>query len=557
MSLFEQLKSLALSAQECGPRLERIRADLDPRDAAWIQEVAQVLPQLVAALEEKNLTLRKLQRRFFGKTSEKTKDVCPESEGGASTSQSEVEQTLAEEGPDNKLPEDNPPEPKDAKKKNKAPGHGRRGVDAYTGANWVRVPHPDLQPGCRCPGCQKGQLYDTHRPQKALHLKAAPPISATVHEKQTLRCNGCGKTYAAPTPPQASTQTYDPSVGVMGGILRFGSGMPFYRLEALQESFGVPLPASIQWEQADQAANIFEPVWDHLVHTAAQAPNLSNDDTTMRVEELRRQIKDEAPPKRTGIFTTAIVAEGNDHPIVLFFTGRKHAGENLQCVLEHRNSDLPPPIQMCDALAHNLPKQLLTIVSNCLAHARREFVDLAPKFPDSCRRVLESLGQVYGFDAKAKEMFLGPHERLVFHQLHSQPVMVQLKQWLDEQIDNKIVEPNSTLGNAIKYMRKHWEKLTRFLTVAGARLDNNLTEQILKRAIIHRKNSLGYKTQRGAKVGDLFMSLIHTCKLNRINPFDYLMALVNNPQKVKAQPANWMPWNFRQALDPDPLPNTS
>ncbi|MFO8002854.1 transposase, partial [Thioalkalivibrio sp.] len=80
-------------------------------------------------------------------------------------------------------------------------------------------------------------------------------------------------------------------------------------------------------------------------------------------------------------------------------------------------------------------------------------------------------------------------------------------------MEKKLVEPNSGLGKAIKYMLKHWKKLTRFLEVPGTPLDNNIAERALKYAILHRKNALFYKTQNGAKVGDLFMSLIHTCQL--------------------------------------------
>ena len=103
--------------------------------------------------------------------------------------------------------------------------------------------------------------------------------------------------------------------------------------------------------------------------------------------------------------------------------------------------------------------------------------------------------------------------------------MQKLHQWMKAQLDDKKVEPNSGLGQALRYMLKHWEKLTRFLKVQGAPLDNNIGERALKRAILHRKNSMSYKTLRGARVGDIFMSLIHTCQLNRVNPFDYLMAI--------------------------------
>jgi len=126
--------------------------------------------------------------------------------------------------------------------------------------------------------------------------------------------------------------------------------------------------------------------------------------------------------------------------------------------------------------------------------------------------------------------------------------MKQLHTWLNGQFDNRKVEPNSGLGKAISYMLKHWESLTLFLRVEGAPLDNNICEQVLKRAILHRKNSLFYKTSHGAYIGDLFMSLIHTCKLSKINPFDYLVALQKYSKKVFQNPQNWLPWNYKAAV---------
>ena len=110
------------------------------------------------------------------------------------------------------------------------------------------------------------------------------------------------------------------------------------------------------------------------------------------------------------------------------------------------------------------------------------------------------------------------------------------------------MEPNSSLGKAINYMLKHWLPLTRFLEVPGAPLDNNICERALKTAILHRKNSLSYKTERGARVGDVFMSLIHTCQLGQVNPLDYLTALVKNAQEVLLQPAKWLPWNYPRPI---------
>ncbi len=169
-------------------------------------------------------------------------------------------------------------------------------------------------------------------------------------------------------------------------------------------------------------------------------------------------------------------------------------------------------------------------------------------FPQQCLHVLEILKDVYKNDAEAKNQRLSPEQRLRFHQAQSGPKMDQLKAWLTEQIEQHKVEPNSGLGEAITYMLKHWNELTLFLRQPGAPLDNNVCEQALKKAILHRKNAYFYKTQNGARVGDLFMSLIHTCELNKTNPFEYLTELHKHANQLSSDPDSWMPWNYQDML---------
>ena len=271
---------------------------------------------------------------------------------------------------------------------------------------------------------------------------------------------------------------------------------------------------------------------------------MHNDDTSMRILRLTR----EAGDKRTGTFTSGIVSMVGTWTIALFFTGWKHAGENIAEVLKQRARELPAPIQMCDALSRNTPKGVETLVANCLAHGRRQIVDVVDNFPEECRYVLETLGGVYHHDAQAREQELSREDRLRFHQEHSGPLMKGLHKWMEAQLAEHKTEPNSGLGKAISYLLNHWPKLTLFLRQPGAPIDNNIVERALKKAILNRKNALFYKTLNGARVGDLFMSLIHTCELNGANPFDYLTELQRHTEELKRSPSEWMPWNYRETL---------
>ena len=403
-----------------------------------------------------------------------------------------------------------------------------------------------------------------------VRLRGQAPVEAKVYELQKLRCHLCGKLFTAEGPEGIGQQKYDATSASMISLLRYGNGRAFNRLAQLQNGMGIPLPASPQWDVVNHAAKQIEAAYEQLIRQAAQGQILHNDDTGMKVLELmgrdgetRRSMEaspvdneakssDNAPSaQRRGVFTSGIVSSTEGRHIALFFTGHQHAGENLEHVLAHRAAALGPPIQMCDALSRNLPKQLQVIVAHCLAHGRRRFVDLADIFPQPCLHVLEQLKKVYQVDAQARQQHLDADQRLALHQAESGPVMAKLHQWLGAQIEDKQVEPNSSLGEAIRYMLKHWEKLTLFLREPGAPLDNNICERALKMSIRHRRNSLFYKTRRGAYVGDLFMSLIHTCQLCGADPFDYLTQLQRHAEQVSRDPAAWMPWNYQSRASPD------
>jgi transposase len=407
-----------------------------------------------------------------------------------------------------------------------------------------------------CPECGKGTLY-AKRPAVVVRITGQAPLSAKKYELERLRCGLCGKVFTAELPKEAGRQKYDAKAGAMIGLLKYGCGLPFNRMGGLQGNLEIPLPASTQWDVVSSFAPAIHPEFDELIRQAAQGDVVYHDDTTVKILALmgeRRQTFGD-DPDRKGLFTSGVVATRDGHRIALFFSSPKHAGENLVELLKRRSAQLDPPIQMCDALSRNMPKELKTIIANCLAHARRQFVDVHDRFPEECRMVLEALKVVYHNDAIARDKEMSPEERLAFHQAQSQPAMTELHAWLKRQFEEKLVEPNSALGGAIRYLLKHWDKLTLFLRKAGAPLDNNLCERALKKAILHRKNSLFYRTQNGARVGDLYMSLIHTCELNQVNPFDYLTELMRHPEDVAAHPECFLPWNYRQTLAE--LPSTA
>lgn len=531
--------------------LSRAESALTEEDYETIKTVVESYAYIAELVGDKNTTIRRLRKLLFGASTEKTDAVLGD-EADESTESSSDDDSESSEQAD--PAEDSEPSPR---------GHGRNGADDYPGAEEIHVPHESLQPGDPCPDCRQGTVYEQPKPGVLIRLVGQAPIGAKVYRLQKLRCHLCGKVFTARPPEGVGSEKYDVTVASMIGLLKYGSGQPFNRLEGLQGSMGVPLPASTQWEIVHAGFQLIRPAYTELIRQAAQGEVLYNDDTTVRILEFmgkrgQRAALAEAcgedaaqkkQPARRGLFTTGIVSTHDGRRIALFFSSRKHAGENLTKVLTQRAEALDPPIQMCDALSRNLPAELKTIVANCLAHGRRQFVDVTDRFPDQCRHVLEALKAVYRNDAIARKRSLSPQARLEFHQAESRAVMEELRAWLARQFEDHLVEPNSALGGAITYMLRHWEKLTLFLRKAGAPLDNNICERALKKAILHRKNALFYKTENGALVGDTFMSLIYTCQLCGANPLDYLTQLQQHATALAACPTGWMPWNYRETLN--------
>jgi hypothetical protein len=532
-----------LDLEDLQSKLDRIEAVMGAETVEPFRQLLQWCGVLLGLLRDKAISIERLKRMLFGAATERTSKVLPAAASGTPSSA------------DGTVCATDTTESGHAAPRRRRPGHGRIAARAYAGCVQRMVTHESLSPGDACPHCGKGTLYRQPRWSPEVRLKGQLPVAGTVYHRERLRCHLCGELQTAQLPEEAGSEKYDPTVASIVATLRYGEGLPWNRLERLQRGGAVPLPASMQWDLVRDALDRgIQAAYDHLHGLAAQGELMHNDDTTMCVLALEKKLKSQMPllehdPERRGVFTTSILSRGDGRPtIALFFTGPYHSGENLRDLLGKRQGELPPPIQMCDALSRNMPRDLGVIVGNCLSHGRRNFVDVVAAFPSEVEYVLKRLKMVYKIDAEARRQGLSPQERLRLHQEQSRPVMDELERWLKQQFDEKKVEPNSSLGGAISYMLRHWEKLTLFLRVAGAPLDNNLCERALKMAIRHRKNSLFYKTTRGAAVGDVYMSLIHTCYLSAADPFDYLTQLQRHQNRVRAAPGDWMPWNYRQRL---------
>jgi transposase len=423
----------------------------------------------------------------------------------------------------------------------------------YEGAERVECRHEALAVGQRCPVCGQGRLYGVP-PGIEIRIDGNALLSAIRYELEKLRCSACGQVFTAPLPAEAGTEKYRPRARAVLAVSRYYLGLPFFRVEAYQAMLGVPVPDATQWDQIEQLGDCSYKVFAYLETLAAQGELIHQDDTSVRIlslmaENRTHQTAAEAlgfarSQERTGMFTTALVVKVGEQIICLYYSGRSHAGENLQALLEQRAAERDKPLVMSDALSRNEVDETTVIRCHCLAHGRRQFSDLADVFPVECQVVLDTLKQVFDHDEEARNKQMSPEARFAYHQAYSQPLMDERRQWLQKQVDDHLVEPNSALGKAIAYMQTHWETLTRFLSIPGAPLENNLVERALKLFIRQRKNSLFYRTEHSAYIASVLTSLIATCVYVGVNAVDYLVALQEHRAEVVADPAAWLPWTY-------------
>lgn len=545
-------EDVTLSREEGEALIERIeRNALSAEDRRVLVKVLTFYFWLLFALREAKLSLKRLKTLVFG---EKSKKREPPSSGGTPSGGSPGGTGVKTEASPGGQ-EAGAPAPTEGKK---CPaGHGRQGADVYQAVTRVECRHEELAVGERCPACGRGRLYRLP-PGVEMRLDGNALLSAVRYELEKLRCSACGQIFTAPVPAEAGVERYTARARAVLALARYYLGVPWYRLERFQALVGVPVPDATQWDRVEQVGDCAHPIFKYLEKLGAQGEVIYQDDTPGRILALieenheaaaQAHANGDAPP-RTGMYTTALVVQVGERRICLYYTGRQHAGENLEALLGKREPQRDKPLVMSDALTSNNAEEAHLIRCHCLAHGRRKFRELDEVFPAESAVVVDALRVVYEHEEDARDQQLSAQERLTYHQTSSAPILTTLKTWLEQQTTERLVEPNSSLGKAIAYLLGHWETLTRFLTVPGAPLDNNVAERALKLCIRQRKNSLFYATEHSAYIASLLTSVIATCVQAGVNALEYLVAVQEHRQEVRAHPSAWLPWNYPAALVP-------
>lgn len=555
--MLQKPKPIEFSFKDREGLLERLKqSNMPTKDTELLTGLIEFNLWLQHSLEEKKISINKLQK-MFGHTSEKrnkqkgqetSRKEENEAADESTTNGDDAAENLSDSAEDasaNANPESTTEQTTNIRKY--VPNTGRLGHEVYTNAEVIFL-SASCKSGDLCSDVNcKGRLKMVE-PGNIIKVVGQSLAKANKYVLQTLRCTLCERYFKAKLPDNVCSEKYDPAFKAQLCIHKYFLGVPNYRLEAYQQMMGVPLPDSTQIDKIEDVANAAHSAFKHLEKLAANGHLVHGDDTSIRIKSVIKANKALDDKVRKGTFTTGIISFNGNHKIHLFYSGRKHCGENMLALLEERDPNLPEIKYMCDALSSNMPASLKAILINCLVHGRRNFVDIEKFYPEECGIVIDVIGTIYANDAEARKQNLNDVERLEHHKKHSAKPMEDLQARLKQQLDEHIVESNSPLGKAYGYMIKHWHRLTQFLRIPGAPLDNNTIEQALKIPIRVRKNSYFYATEHGAYIGSLLQSLICTCIAAKQNPVHYLTALQEHKSAVRLDPDAWMPWNYKETL---------
>jgi len=527
------------------------QSQLGTADVKFFEGCVELATWLPQALQEKTISIRQLQNLMFGKNTSRKKKRKKSKSGKSKNNEASADESASDNIPDAEQTQESSSDKNckitvDQTQTNTvAKGHGRLAHTAYIDSTDHEIKNNELSAGDSCPTRCGGRLYQL-KPGIIVRIAGSHLAKVNKYFIEKLRCALCQMIFRADLTTDIPAEKYDERIKALLAIQKYYLGMPFHRLARYQQYVGVPLSASTQFKLVEEVADCVYPVFYALEKNAAQGKLIHNDDTHVKIIEVMKDNELNPEKKRTGMFTSCILSQLDDHKIVLYYSGVKHAGENLASVLKHRATDKEPIIQMCDALSANSPKDINTILCNCLSHAFRKFHDLIDYYPEPCSHVVKIIGQIYQHDDIAQS--LTDEQRLYYHRRYSKPLLTQLHRWLKSQLHHRLVEPNSNLGRAIKYFLRHWYKLTQFIRVRSAPIDNNIVERSLKIPIRVRKAALFYKTEHGATIASILTSLIETCIQSNENPVDYLVALQQNKVRVFKEPNAFLPWCYQDTL---------
>lgn len=453
----------------------------------------------------------------------------------------------------------------DDEDKPKAKGHGRNGSAAFTNAKTTLHKLSAEVFGSLCAACGLGRM-SKYREKIVVRVVGQPIFAVELHYAEQARCRICGCILTAALPADVEqgigkAVTYHWSACAMLIVMHYFAAMPFKRLEMLHEDWGIPLADSNQWEMIYGSLALLSPLLKALEKFAVEkVTSFTIDDTGTRVIELKREIESECEAVkaaglsekdvRTGINTTCLVVETEAGRIILFYTGRHHAGEIVSVLMKRRSENAEKVVKVTDGASKNFNhgQDDKLIEGVCNAHAFLKFHAIKEEFPAEYAVIAEAYNKVFENDAHASTQEMFPAQRLEYHKRHSEPWMKKIKRLCEQKIRDRVVEPRSPLWEPVTFIINQWPKLTEFLKSPNVPIHTNIVEQNLIIPVRYLAASFNFKNQTGADAGDEAMALTVTARACGVEPVAYITHCLENHQDLKANPQKYLPWVYRERM---------
>lgn len=554
------------------------RKELEPAD--WLLIGALVSKQIVRAEERHERMIAKIAAATATATaaardtSERGLDPDASNDAAASTGSSSSSDANATnrgepESPTRNTAGEGEKTPGDA---NAPKGHGRNGASAYWAAKHLVHTLAIGVIGAVCAACRLAKMT-RYREKIVIRIVGQPLFGAELHHYEQARCRECGRIVRAEGPASVHDGLgtdyirYDWSACAMLMVMHYFGGAPFKRLDSLHQGWGVPMADANQWALVNAGDDLLLALYKALEsHAIQKATNFRIDDTGSMVLALKKQIDAElaalaslgesTKDVRTGINATGLYWETPNGPVILFYTGRHHAGEIVDQLLRRRLLSSPKLVKCTDGASKNFDHEHgdRLVESTCNAHALLKFRDIKDKYPAEYAEAGRVYNLVFDNDDKAKALGLTPVERMLYHRQHSKPLMLQMKTMCEEKLTSKLVEPSSPLWEPLTFVVNQWDRLTRFCEVPNVPLDTNLIEQALIMPVRYLAGSFNYRTEDGAVVGDHAMSLIATARANDVEPVAYLTECLRCHEDLAKRPEYYLPWVYRERCKDENAP---
>lgn len=434
--------------------------------------------------------------------------------------------------------------------------HGRRDQEAFGELAERHHRHGDLQRGCRCPSCERGRLYE-EEPGHFTSITGQAPLVGMTHVVERLRCNLCKQVFTAPLSEElkrdgvSGLRLYSYSAAAVVVVFRFFGGMPMYRQKTMQDALGVAVPDASMFDMCERMADAARPVERHLRRLAQGAKGFFGDDTSALILESRAELKQQRKTgvvvERTGCHTSCVIAvTAEGYKIAIFCTGIQHTGELMDELLLGRDPTLPVPFFMSDCQSSNSVTVARVLYAGCNAHAVRRFKDIEERYPEEAGYAHERYRAIFDNEKKCQQANLDDDERLAYHREHSKPLFDEIFEHGDTLLETRAIEPNSDLGEAYGFVVNNRVRLSAFLRIPGAPLENNSTERILRVPVRLRDNAPFFRTKLGAKISDPLWTVGTTALAYGVNLLDYFVALQRHAADVRARPQLWAPWAYHK-----------